>query len=493
MSAPTLADHLRKATRHGSTRLPVEQVLALGRDLARELGRAHAETPPRHPSLDPAAIAYGEAGPRLDTGPAEGSVPEDLFLLGALLHGLLGQEPHVSWRLDGPPPAEVDGFRRRNVLAMLASPSRLAGFASAAEAAEALEAALAAEAAESPWSLFRGGTARAGVAAGGAPAPASLGPGWLARVGAVTASPVLTADMVVAVTADGRLLFLDRATGRRVHEIGLDAPVESSPAIAGGVLAVGTDSGELVLVDLARGEVRHRARLGSLVRSSPLIVEDRVVVGVVEGKAGGALVAVDTQSGKVVWTRKAGAVFSSPALWEERVLVGSDDGTLYAVEAATGAPAWSVPLGGKVRATPAIAEGVAVVGDFGGRLTAVRVDDGATAWTAAVGHAMYSSPCRLARGWVVGCHEGHLHGWQDSGAPAFEVPTHGPVISSAATLGDAFAVGSTDGALYLVAASGDVRQRLVLAKGGVSSSPAVDADVVYVGSAEGVHALRAGR
>jgi hypothetical protein len=54
-------------------------------------------------------------------------------------------------------------------------------------------------------------------------------------------------------------------------------------------------------------------------------------------------------------------------------------------------------------------------------------------------------------------------------------------------------VGSTDGALYLVAASGDVRQRLVLAKGGVASSPAVDADVVYVGSAEGVHALRAGR
>jgi hypothetical protein len=55
-------------------------VLALARDLARELQRAHAETPPRHPPLEPAAIAMEDGKPRLGAPTtAFGSNREDLF------------------------------------------------------------------------------------------------------------------------------------------------------------------------------------------------------------------------------------------------------------------------------------------------------------------------------------------------------------------------------------------------------------------------------
>ena len=56
MAAETLEDHLRRATRNFTARLPEDQALALGRDLALALAAAHAEDPPRHPPLDPAAI-----------------------------------------------------------------------------------------------------------------------------------------------------------------------------------------------------------------------------------------------------------------------------------------------------------------------------------------------------------------------------------------------------------------------------------------------------
>src|SRR5437899_2053373 len=251
MDQETLADHLRRATRNFTARLPEERVFALGHALAVELARAHAEQPPRHPDGDPAR-----------TG------------------------------------------------------------------------------------------ARPGVVA------ARLRPVWRAAVGPVIASPVLTADLVLVPTSAGRLVFVDRRRGRVLHEVEI-GPSESSPALALGVLHVGTDEGLLLGIDVSTGGERYRARLGGLVRSSPLPLQDRIVVGTVDKAGGGALVAVDAK-GKAVWTRKLGAVFSSPASAGSYVLCGSDEGGLHALDAATGAVVWTAALEAKVRATPAVAGEVAI-------------------------------------------------------------------------------------------------------------------------------------
>ena len=109
MDKETLEDHLRKVTRRSTARLPEDRVFALGRDLARELAAAHAETPPRHPSLEPADVVMVDGAPRLGAG-QPGDDGEDLFRLGALLTGLaLGRPAAPAWRLDGPPrPAAGD-------------------------------------------------------------------------------------------------------------------------------------------------------------------------------------------------------------------------------------------------------------------------------------------------------------------------------------------------------------------------------------------------
>ena len=88
MESETLEDHVRRVTRNFTSVVPEDQVLALGRDLARELARAHAESPPRHPDLEPRAIAMDGGVPRLTGGTAEGDAAEDLFRLGALLSAL---------------------------------------------------------------------------------------------------------------------------------------------------------------------------------------------------------------------------------------------------------------------------------------------------------------------------------------------------------------------------------------------------------------------
>src|SRR5260221_5349732 len=123
MTQESLEDHLRKTTRHFTARLPEEQVFTLGRDLARELARLHAESPPRHPEIDPATIAFVDGKPVLEGGEAAGDVAEDLLQLGALLQYLATAAPaDVSWRLHGPPPADLSSLDRPAGLARLLSP-----------------------------------------------------------------------------------------------------------------------------------------------------------------------------------------------------------------------------------------------------------------------------------------------------------------------------------------------------------------------------------
>ena len=489
MDHETLEDHLRKATRQSSARLPEERVFALGCSLARELAAAHGETPPRHPSLEPADVAMLEGTPRLGPG-HPGEPGEDLFRLGALLTSLaLGRAPEPSWRLDGPPRPDLSTVRRRAVLEALASPRRADRYASAAEALAALEASLATAAAgASSWPMFRGDGGRTG-----SHAVATEGSGlrhrWLAHVGPVAASPVIAGDLVVAATSDGRIIFLDRPTGRVLETVPIGTAVESSPGVADGSVYTGTDDGAVVALGLADGRERFRAAVGGMVRSSPLPVNGVVIVGTVDAKGQGALVALD-EAGRPRWTRKLAAVFSSPTLAGDVVVVGADDGSLHAFDLATGAARWSRRIGSKVRAT-AIAHGERVtVAAFDGAVASVRAADGTPLWAAALGHSVYSSPCLVAGALAFGCHDGHLHGLDaSSGAQRFTCETRGPVLSSPLAVGARIVAASTDGHAYLVDEAGAIVSRLSLPGGATQSSPAADGDEIFLGGARGVHAL----
>src|SRR5437667_4152559 len=167
MERETLEDHLRRATRSFTARLPEERAVTLAAELARELARAHAESPPRHPDLDPATVVIVDGHPRLDGAASETPAPdaaEDLFRLGGVLYFMAtGERPDVSWRLDGPPAGALSTLARQAALIALSAPRTADRFPGAAEAASALEATLSPAAdGPAPWPLFRGDPSRRG-------------------------------------------------------------------------------------------------------------------------------------------------------------------------------------------------------------------------------------------------------------------------------------------------------------------------------------------
>jgi len=124
----------------------------------------------------------------------------------------------------------------------------------------------------------------------------------------------------------------------------------------------------------------------------------------------------------VKWKFKTGGrVYSSPAVAEGTVFVGSNDGNLYAVDAATGTQKWKFATKGEKRfaakhihgllpesepmpdpfdfylSSPAVSNGVVYFGSGDGNVYALDADSGVLKWTFQTGDVVHASPA-LAEG-----------------------------------------------------------------------------------------------
>ena len=109
---------------------------------------------------------------------------------------------------------------------------------------------------------------------------------------------------------------------------------DSSAAIVDGVVYVGTATGELIAVGLSDGKLRWRYKAGEAIgESSPTVANGRVFIGDLIG----VVHAVNIADGKAAWTFKTQSeIKSSPVVVGDLLLMGSYDGKLYGLDAATG-------------------------------------------------------------------------------------------------------------------------------------------------------------
>lgn len=134
--------------------------------------------------------------------------------------------------------------------------------------------------------------------------------------------------------------------------------------------------------------------------------------------------------------------------------VGSFEGNVYALNAATGAKLWSYATGSTVSSSPAVANGVVYVGSWDNNVYALNAATGAKLWSYTTGNTVFSSP---------------------------------------AVVNGVVYIGSQDGSVYALNAATGVKLWSNAISNAVISSPAVANGVVYVGSIEdhSVHALDA--
>jgi outer membrane protein assembly factor BamB len=171
---------------------------------------------------------------------------------------------------------------------------------------------------------------------------------------------------------------------------------------------------------------------------------------------------------RVKWTFPTGErIVSSPVHAGGAIYFGSDDGNVYAVDAADGHQRWQRRTGGPVASTPAIAGDFLYVGSYDGKLYALDVRTGKPQWKFATGGERRFE----AKG---------LHGWQPSNqtiADPFDVYLSSPVVAAGMVYfgsgdGNVYALDALSGALKWQFKTGDV----------VHASPAYADGTVFIGS-----------
>ncbi|MET8049740.1 PQQ-binding-like beta-propeller repeat protein [Streptosporangium sp. NPDC005286] len=229
-------------------------------------------------------------------------------------------------------------------------------------------------------------------------------------------------------------------------------------------------------------------RTGDWVYSSPAVVDGVVYVGSGDGK----VYALDALTGAVRWTHKIGGrVYSSPAVVDGVVYVGSGDGKVYALDALTGAVRWTHKTGDWVYSSPAVVDGVVYVGSGDGKVYALDALTGAVRWTHKTGDDVGSSPAVVDGVVYVGSDDHKVYALDAlTGAVRWTHKTGNWVRSSPAVVDGVVYVGNGDGdddnsykgkVYALDALTGAVRWTHKIGNW-VGSSPAVVDGVVYVGS-----------
>jgi outer membrane protein assembly factor BamB len=230
-------------------------------------------------------------------------------------------------------------------------------------------------------------------------------------------------------------------------------------------------------------------RTGGYVYSSPAVADGMVFVGSRDKN----VYALDAFTGVLVWNYTTGdLVVSSPAVAGGMVYVGSDDGNVYALDAFTGVLVWNYTTGDLVGSSPAVAGGTVFVGSWDHNVYALDAFTGVLVWNYTTGSMVESSPAVNKDMVYVGSDDGNVYALDAfTGALVWNYTTSSPVSSSPAVAGGMVYVGSRYNVYALDASTGSFKWSNTTG-GYVLSSPAVAGGKVYVGSFDGkVYGLNA--
>jgi outer membrane protein assembly factor BamB len=228
---------------------------------------------------------------------------------------------------------------------------------------------------------------------------------------------------------------------------------------------------------------------GDAIVSSPAVVGDLVFVGSLDG----LLYAINAATGQVRWRFATNAsIESSPTVAEvdgrQIVYVGSCDGNLYAVDAQSGTELWRVNLVSCVVSSPVVVAGVVYVGGNTGIVYAIDAATGNERRELyQTGEKIVSSPAVVDGVLYVGNEAGLVFAIAtETGAALWTFSAEGAVTSTPAVVNGVVYVGSRDDRLYAIEAGTGLERWQHSTNADVEASPAVAGGVVYAGSVDGV-------
>ena len=176
-------------------------------------------------------------------------------------------------------------------------------------------------------------------------------------------------------------------------------------------------------------------------------------------------------------------VFSSPAVANGKVYIGSEEGSVYCLDASTGAKLWNYTTKAPVFNAAAVADGQVYIGSVDGSVYCLDASTGAKLWNYTTGNRVHSSPAVVEGKVYIGSHDHSVYCLDAStGAKLWNYTTKAPVFNAAAVADGQVYIGSEDDNVYCLDSSTGAKLWNYTTKAAVVSSPAVADGKVYIGS-----------
>jgi len=233
---------------------------------------------------------------------------------------------------------------------------------------------------------------------------------WTFTTGAeIKASPVLVGDLVLIGSYDSHLYALDAGSGRLRWKVQTRGQVHATAAVQDGLTFVAGCDAIFRAIRIADGSEAYQIVSGAYTGASPVLDGDRAYFGTFNYE----VLALDLKQRRIVW-RYADEdtefpFYSSAALAGGRLFVGGRDKVLHAIDAASGARAWTFATRARVDSSPVVAGGRVYVGSSDGRLYALDAASGKKVWEFEIGTAVTASPAVAAGRLVIGAQDGRLY------------------------------------------------------------------------------------
>ncbi len=245
--------------------------------------------------------------------------------------------------------------------------------------------------------------------------------------------------------------------------------------------------------------VKWQFQTGGRIASSPVVANGVVYIG----SSDGSLYAMNAATGKEVWRFKTGgAVNSTPCISEGTLYVLSADGLCYALDAATGKLRWRFETGGEkvydtwdyYLSSPVVHNGAVYFGSGDGRCYALDAASGAKRWAFETSGVVHASPAIADDTVYIGSYDGNFYALDAAtGQQRWRFKTvgdrwfpKGEIQGSAAVVGGVVYFGSRDYNIYaLDMKTGAGIWNRKIPGTWVISTPAVKDGVIYLGTSDG--------
>lgn len=281
-------------------------------------------------------------------------------------------------------------------------------------------------------------------------------PRWRFDLGGypVRSAPAL-GERTVYVASGYTFYAINANEGSERWRFSMEYAGESSPTVAGDTVYIASKEHLLFALDATTGERKWAYKTDGLLFGAPAVTDDLVIIGGDDGD----IFAIEAESGLLSWKVEAGGgVYSTPAVDGDMVVVTLNDRTTLALDLATGKELWTYSVGGD--ASPAMIDGAVLVGSNDGGVYALDQEHGGPpTWLFATGSGTVTSPVVAGNSVYVAAGQTIFEIDRGTGEQRWRYPVGDFITTDLVVADGTLYVGARDG--YLYAISGDGRDTSV--------------------------------